>query len=368
MKQNIMKNKKTYFFGFLALLVMTLYPHSKHSFDSYRELFEDKTICITGGTGFIGRTLLKQILQFNPKKVVIVSRDEVKHYKIQKKFRDHRIQSIVGDVRDYNTMLMVTKGVDMVLHTAALKRIDMLEFHTLESIYTNVQGTINVARACMENNVATALLVSTDKACSPINTYGACKFLAEKIFTNFGAPNESTRFIVVRYGNVLKSTGSVIPFFCEKIKNNKPVPLTDERMTRFFISKQQAIELIFKALKYGHGGEVFVPRIPSFKITDLIHALQDKIGITTPIEVIGLRPGEKIHELMINETEVPRTYVKEDLYIITPSVSADETRKAYAQHGRKLTLNDLHEYSSGTSLLSKEDLIALLDAYLIVKK
>lgn len=344
----------------LTLLLSTsTYAHDMN----YKALFEHKNILITGGTGFIGRALITEILKHSPNSVIIFSRDEVKHYKVLEQFNDKRLKSILGDIRDYTAILNATKNVDLVIHAAALKRLDILEYNISECIYTDALGSLNVARACIENNVPKALLVSSDKACMPVNAYGACKFLSEKTFSNYLSDKPSTCFVTVRYGNVLESTGSIIPFFCERIKNDQSVPLTHPEMTRFFIAKEQAVELICKALTYGQGGEIFVPCLPAFKIADLIAVLQQKIGKNNGITIMGLRPGEKFHELMINTTEVPKTYKFKDLYVITPSVNNIHADAAYIQAGQKLNITDLIEYSSRDSVMSQNDLSELLDEY-----
>lgn len=346
------------------ILFITLLHLSFFASADYKDLFEHKTILITGGTGFIGRELLQEIIKYNPEKIIIFSRDEVKHAKLLENFTNNKkVISIIGDIRKYESILKASRDVDILIHAAALKRIDILEYNVFESIYTNLLGTLNIVNACLENHVKTALLISTDKACSPVNTYGGCKFIAEKLFTN-NSLLTSTRFLVVRYGNVMQSTGSVIPYFCEKIKQKQSIPLTSEKMTRFFITKEQAIEHIFKALKNGTGGEIFVPKIPSFKIVDLIEYLQKKMNGKTTINIIGIRPGEKIHEIMINTTEIPRTYLYEDMYIIQPTIM-NNNNALYLKHGKKLSLDEFSEYSSADSLISVDQLTSFLDKKVI---
>ncbi len=340
-----------------------LFVHALGACESYKPLFENKKVLITGGAGFLGRALIKEILKYNPCKIFIFSRDEVKHHLFLDKLNDERVEGILGDVRDYESIKHATREVDIVIHAGALKRADMLEYHVPEAIYTNVLGTLHVARACLYNKVKQVLLVSTDKACSPVNAYGGSKYMAEKIFSYFSSESEESKFLIVRYGNVLESTGSVIPYFCEKIKNNQEVPLTDEKMTRFFIAKEQALDLIFKALKYGQGGEVFVPSLPAFKIIDLISVLQKRLDTYPDIKAIGLRPGEKIHEIMINHAEVPRTYKFEDLLVIMPTVRFNGDNAIYAIHGQKLDTGVFSEYSSGDCILSCKELDELLKRY-----
>src|SRR3989344_1773636 len=287
------------------------------------ELFNNKVILITGGTGFLGKALTKEILKYKPQSIRVFSRDEVKHHKFQEEFNyDPRLRNLIGDVRDFQRLKKACQGVDIVIHAAALKRLDILEYNVEESIRTNILGTLNVVNACLENDVEKAVFVSTDKACSPINTYGACKFVSERIFTesNYSKGNKKTIFTSVRYGNVLESTGSVIPFFESKIKKGEKIPLTNDQMTRFIISPNQAVELVFDALKYGIGGEVFVPRLPAFRIVDLIEILKKKHNANNEVMTIGVRPGEKIHEIMINRGEVPRTFKFKDRFVITSCI------------------------------------------------
>lgn len=331
--------------------------------ESYEHLFANKKILITGGTGFLGRALAREILKYKPRKLVLFSRDEVKHQACLEKLDDVSVVSIIGDIRNYESIERAVAGIDIVIHAAALKRIDMMEYHVLESIYTNILGTMNVAKACLQHNVKQALLVSTDKACSPVNAYGACKFMAEKVFSYFSAQGGESKFLTVRYGNVLESTGSVIPYFCEKIRNNQNIPLTDESMTRFFIAKEQALGLIFKALQYGHGGEIFVPKLPAFRIVDLISVLRDRLGRYSDIEIIGLRPGEKLHELMINQSEATRTYEFKDMFIIMPTVGVVASDPKYVTHGKKLDKQKPFEYSSADYVLSSKELGGLLKKY-----
>lgn len=323
----------------------------------YKDLFYNKRILITGGTGFIGKALVAEILKYNPKSIIVFSRDEVKHHKLQEEFPTSTVQSMMGDIREYNAILHATRDMDIVIHAAALKRIDLMEYHTIESVATNILGTLNVARACIQNNIKQALLVSTDKACSPVNTYGACKLIAEKIFTNPPVNTHKTTFVVVRYGNVLQSTESVIPYFLTKIKNNEEIPLTDIGMTRFFIAKEQAIELIFKALKYGKQGEIFIPVLPAFKIGDLVQFLFKKTGKVLPTKIIGIRPGEKLHELMINSTEALRTRKEDNVFIITSTVQPNNNPKA------QLFGSGINEYSSEHAIISQQELDQLLYRY-----
>ncbi|HME54280.1 MAG TPA: SDR family NAD(P)-dependent oxidoreductase [Candidatus Lokiarchaeia archaeon] len=327
---------------------------------SYADLFEEKVVLITGGTGFLGRALTAEILKYNPHSIRLLSRDEVKHHNVQELFNNNtKIRNLIGDVRDYERLKKAVSDVDIVIHAAALKRLDILEYNVEESIKTNIIGTLNVVNACLEKNVEKAIMVSTDKACSPVNTYGACKFVSEKIFTesNYSKGNKRVMFSCVRYGNVLESTGSVIPFFESKIKNNEKIPLTDERMTRFIITPHQAVELIFNALTYCVGGEIFVPQLPAFRIVDLIDILDEKYGIKNEVEIIGIRPGEKIHELMINEAEIPLAFRFNNMYVITSSISEHmhvETAPYYDE-SQRLSESDMVNYCSKDAVIPKEE-------------
>jgi FlaA1/EpsC-like NDP-sugar epimerase len=323
-------------------------------------LLTNKTILITGGTGFLGQALTEEILKQNPKCIRIFSRDEVKHHIFQEKFHNnHKIRNLIGDVRDYERLLKATRNVDVVIHAAALKRLDLLEYNVDEAIKTNILGTLNVVNACLQNNVERAIMVSTDKACSPVNTYGACKFVSERIFSesNFSKGDIRTIFTTVRYGNVLESTGSVIPFFSEKIINGDMIPLTDNRMTRFIITPTQAVTLIFDAIKYGVGGEIFIPKLPSFKIIDLIEILKEKYNAKNKINIIGLRPGEKIHELMINYSEIPRTYDFNNLFVISSCIQEYQSIKpVYSKIGKLMSEINMKEFSSEDTLISKKEI------------
>lgn len=325
-----------------------------------KNIFENKVVLITGGTGFLGRALTREILKLNPKSIRLFSRDEVKHHQSQEEFNyDPKLRNFVGDVRDYARLKKAMHGADIVIHAAALKRIDMIEYNVDEAIKTNILGTLNVVNACLECNVETAVFVSTDKACMPVNTYGACKFLGERIFveSNFSKGDARTKFVCVRYGNVLESTGSVIPFFESKIKAGEKIPLTDSNMTRFIISPYEAVELIFDAIKYGIGGEVFVPRLPAFKITDLIEILKEKHGAKNEIKIIGVRPGEKIHEIMVNPAEVPRTFKFRNRFVITSQIEDYiKVKKAeYCDEKQRLSEKEISEYSSKDALIGKEE-------------
>ena len=342
--------------------------------DKMWEIFQDKVVLITGGTGFLGRSLTERFLKYEPQSIRIFSRDEVKHYKFNNIFEEHEsIRNLIGDVRDYDRITRATENVDIIIHAAALKRIDMIEYNVTESVKTNVLGSLNVARAALKNNVSKALFISTDKACYPLNSYGACKLLGERIFTemNYSKGRSKTILNSVRYGNVLASTGSVIPFFLKKIKAGNKIPLTHPDMTRFIVSADQAVDLVTKILVYGVGGEIMVPILPSAKITDLIEVLKSIENADNEVEVVGIRPGEKIHEILINEYEVSQTYKFKDTYLISSLIEkyqSYEERPVYQKEGELQDSSKMLEYSSKDSLLSNTELEKLLYDLQILEK
>jgi UDP-N-acetylglucosamine 4,6-dehydratase len=333
-----------------------------------KKCIQDKVILITGGTGFLGRTLVERFLEYKPQSIRIFSRDEVKHYRFNNQFESHpesdRLRNLIGDVRDSERISSAMQGVDIVIHAAALKRIDMIEYNVAESIKTNILGTLNVAHAALKNQVKKALFISTDKACSPLNSYGACKLLGERIFTemNYSKGSSETILSSVRYGNVLASTGSMIPFFKEKIKSGEPIPLTHPDMTRFIISAGQAVDLVLKALAISIGGEVIIPFIPSARTIDIIEVLKNAMGANNEIVDIGIRPGEKIHESLINEFEIPLTYKYRDIFVITSHIESyrDVKMPVYKLEGQLLTNTDMEEYSSKGHIVTKDRLTEIL--------
>jgi|TARA_R110001592_G_scaffold20933_2_gene84950 FlaA1/EpsC-like NDP-sugar epimerase len=267
---------------------------------------KNKTILITGGTGSLGKALVKQLKQYN--KIIIYSRDEGKQALI---FGNNpEIVRVIGDVRDYNKLNVTLQRhkVDYIIHTAALKRIDDMEWHPDECIKTNINGSENVARAALSNGVKKCILVSTDKACQPVNVYGSSKFIAERIFTNYDYYSTSTTFASVRYGNVIASRGSFVPLFMDWIKKGQKIKVTSEEMTRFLFTLNDAVDAVLGALENSQGGEVFVPQINSYTLPVCIEALEKIIDKKSNTEIVGLRPGEKLHEDMLAETELPFTY------------------------------------------------------------
>jgi UDP-N-acetylglucosamine 4,6-dehydratase len=334
--------------------------------DSIWEKIQDKVILITGGTGYLGRSLASRFLKYEPQSIRIFSRDEVKHFRFNNEFGNNpRLRNLIGDVRDYDRIRRASENVDVLIHAAALKRIDLLEYNVTESIKTNVIGTLNVADVALRNNVGRALFVSTDKACSPLNSYGACKLLGERIFTemNYSKGKSKTILSSIRYGNVLASTGSIIPFFKRKIEEGEPLPLTHPDMTRFIISADQAVDLVLKGLTYSVGGEVVIPNIPSSRTIDLINALKTVMNADNEIVEIGIRPGEKIHEVLINEFEIPLTYKYKDVFVITSLIERYQKgieKPIYQLKGERLDTTKMKEYSSKDHLLPPDKLIDYL--------
>lgn len=272
-----------------------------------KELFDGKTILITGGTGSFGRWMLTELLKTNVGEVRIFSRDEEKQLDVKRETKDKRISLWLGDVRDSERVLEVCRGVDVVFHAAAQKIIDSCEQDPYEALKTNVLGTWNVRRAAIACEVERAVLISTDKAVKPVNLYGMTKGIAEKVWVL------NSKFTVVRYGNVVGSRGSVVPFFKRLIAERKPLPITHLSMTRFLITLKQACALVFYALEHSRGGEIYVPNLPACRIVDLAKAMG---GDGYPLEIIGVRAGEKIHECLIQEDEMLRTELKDGYYVI----------------------------------------------------
>ncbi len=301
--------------------------------------FKDKVILITGGTGSFGKYITKELIKKDPKEIRIYSRDEEKQLEMDHVFSNKKIKFILGDVRDYDRVIEATKGVDLIYHAAALKIVPMCETHPSEALKTNVIGTINVKKAAVYHNIERSILISTDKAVKPVNLYGMTKGMAEKVWVNDEFKN--TKFSVVRYGNVIGSRGSVVPFFKQLIQEEKPLPITDKKMTRFLLTLNQAIDLVFKSTLTMNGGEIFVPDIPACNILSLAAAVA---GENYPIEITGIRPGEKIHECLIQEDELRRTEKIDNYYVIHQYNKFNKValKKEYTSYSaKKISISDL---------------------------
>lgn len=279
-----------------------------------------KSILITGGTGSFGKAFIKYALEnLEPSRIAVLSRDELKQYEFRNELNDDpRVRWFIGDVRDRDRLMRAFNGVDVVIHAAAMKQVDTAEYNPFECIATNVLGAENVINACIDSGVERVIALSTDKASSPINLYGASKLCSDKLFVagNHYSGASKTRFSVVRYGNVVGSRGSVVPLF-KRLAESGTLPITDPRMTRFWITLPQAVEFVVNSFDRMSGGEIFIPRIPSTTILDLA----DAIVPGSKIEIIGIRPGEKLHEEMISENDAHRTYRFKDHYVIAPTMA-----------------------------------------------
>jgi UDP-N-acetylglucosamine 4,6-dehydratase/5-epimerase len=320
----------------------------------------NKVILVTGGTGSFGKKFIQIVLErYKPKKLIIFSRDELKQYEMQENpiFKKHAetLRYFIGDVRDAERLHRAFQGVEIVIHAAALKQVPAMEYNPFEAIKTNVIGAENIINACLDTGVEKVIALSTDKSANPISLYGATKLCSDKLFVaaNAYAGTSKTRFSVVRYGNVMGSRGSVIPVFLEQ-KKTGTFTITDDRMTRFWITLDQGVELVINSLSWMHGGEIFVPKIPSMKVVDLARA----IGPDCKIKIIGIRPGEKLHEAMILEDDARNTLEFDDHFVIMPAFTWWDPKKIT---GGK-TLPEGFKYSSdnNTEWMSADELRKLI--------
>lgn len=327
-------------------------------------MFNNKSILITGATGSFGKKCIAMLLQrWTPKKIIVFSRDELKQYEMQQIFKQPCMRYFIGDVRDERRLSIAMEGVDYVIHAAALKQVPAAEYNPMECIKTNIMGAQNVIMAAIENEVEKVIALSTDKAANPVNLYGATKLASDKLFVaaNNMVGSKRTRFSVVRYGNVIGSRGSVMPYFQQLIAEGaKELPITHEKMTRFLITLEQGVHFVFKNFERMQGGEVFVPKIPSMKMTELAKAMAPEL----PHKIIGIRPGEKLHEVMCPADDSHLTLEFADHFVIKPTIQfahhADFTKNKLNEIGRDVELG--FEYSSGnnTDWLSRETFLDLV--------
>ena len=325
-------------------------------------MLDDKKILITGGTGSLGVALTKKLLKTNAKIIRIYSRNESKQVEMQDQITDPRLRFLIGDVRDLERLTKAMEDIDIVFHAAALKHVPIVEYNPFEAIKTNVLGSQNVIDACLKENVEVAVCIGTDKAVSPLNTYGATKHLMEKLFvtaSNYINPvRYRTKFLAVRYGNVLGSSNSVIPKFIEQIKSGKNLTITDPNMTRFTITMDQAIELILTAIKKGHGGEIFIPKLKSYKLDILKDAILDILKKSVKTEKIPVRQGEKFHESLINSEELRNTFEIDNFYVILDKQMHSRT---FSKWNNLKETSLKNQYSSDkVEMLTKEKLIDII--------
>ena len=310
-------------------------------------ILDGKKVLITGGTGSLGHALTQRILNSDVEQIRILSRNEFKQVSMESTIRDERLRFLIGDVRDKERLVRALEDVDIVFHAAALKHVPKVEYNPFEAIKTNVQGSQNVIDACIENDVERAVCIGTDKAVSPLNTYGATKLLMEKLFITarrYSNPEKHrTKFFAVRYGNVFGSSGSVIPKFIQQINNNEKITITDPSMTRFSITMNQALDFILKATKNGHGSEIFIPKVKTYSLQQIIDILSNLTN-TKEHTIIGMRPGEKQHESLINSDEMRSAWSYENMFMLLNELHDDKNLEKIYPGIKKV--KDLDVYSS----------------------
>ncbi|MDF9435619.1 UDP-N-acetylglucosamine 4,6-dehydratase (inverting) [Chromohalobacter israelensis] len=323
-------------------------------------MFDNSSILVTGGTGSFGHTFIPMLLErYNPKRVIIFSRDEMKQWEMAKKFQhDSRVRFFIGDVRDRDRIYRALDGVDYVVHAAATKIVPTAEYNPFECVKTNVQGAMNLIDACIDKGVKKVVALSTDKASSPINLYGATKLTSDKLFVagNSYAGGHDTRFAVVRYGNVMGSRGSVIPFFMS-IRDKGTLPITDARMTRFMISLEQGVELVWHAFQDMEGGEIYVKKIPSMNVTDLARVIAPE----AKQEVVGIRPGEKLHEQMIGSEDAYYTYEYPEHFKILPAINSWDQDANRIKDGKKVPEGFVYASDNNAEWMTDAELKSWID-------
>lgn len=326
------------------------------------DIFEGKSILITGGTGSFGNYFTEYLLKYHkPKRIVIFSRDEYKQFLMRNKFKEHEsvLRFFVGDVRDKDRLMRAFSGVDYVVHAAAMKQVPACEYNPLEAVKTNINGAANIIDTAIERGVERVVALSTDKAVNPINLYGGTKLVSDKLFVsaNSYVAQDRTRFSVVRYGNVAGSRGSVIPFFAEQLNQGVlELPVTDKRMTRFWIHLETGVRLVIHALKNANGGEVFIAKIPSFHIVDLAQAMNPG----QPCQEVGIREGEKLHEIMITTEDARRTYEYDKYYVIYPELEWFKKNGRIIPGGKQVEPGFEYSSNKNSEWLSVEELKALV--------
>jgi UDP-N-acetylglucosamine 4,6-dehydratase len=330
-----------------------------HLFSSVKDVIDNKVILITGGTGTFGHEITKVILEnYNPKKLIIFSRDEFKQYNMKKIYPESKYNNIryfIGDVRDYDRLMMAFQNVDIIFHAAAMKQVDTIEYNPFEAVKTNIYGTENVIKAAILNKVDRVIGVSTDKCVSPANLYGATKLCLEKLIIhgNIMVGEGNTKFCVLRYGNVINSRGSVVPLFLQQ-KKNKCFTITDPNMTRFTLTIQQAIYFVLNSASIMIGGEIFIPKLPSYDIVQLTRVIEPD----AEIKIIGLRPGEKIHESMFSINDSHQIIEKDTYYVLTPDINVSQSYEEY--YGKKI--KECFDYNSGeTTRITDHELKRIID-------
>jgi UDP-N-acetylglucosamine 4,6-dehydratase/5-epimerase len=320
-------------------------------------MFKDTVILVTGGTGSWGKELTLQLLTYNPKEIIIFSRNEDSQVKMRREIEDSRLSFRIGDIRDRDALFQACKGVDYVFHLAALKHVPVCEEFPKEALKTNVTGTQNVIDAAIFNEVKKVINVSTDKAADPANFYGFTKAISEKLIIHANLFSTKTKFVCVRGGNVLGTNGSVLHLFIDQIKIKNEITITDKRMTRFFLTKEDAIKLLLKAATDGKGGEIFVINMPACRIIDLAEVLIEHFGKEVNIIETGSRPGEKLHEVLVSDHEIEDTVVYNQEYLVVlPEVNISEVRELYSN----CQPINMSSYSSNDDLMNHEEIKKLL--------
>jgi len=335
-------------------------------------LFDGKSILITGGTGSFGKMYISTLLaRFKPARIVVYSRDELKQYEMAQRFDSPQMRYFIGDVRDQRRLTQAMRGIDIVIHAAALKHVPVAEYNPMECIKTNVDGAQNVVAAALDNEVHHVIALSTDKAASPVNLYGATKLCSDKLFiaANNISGGHRTRFAVVRYGNVLGSRGSVVPYFAKLLEEGATeLPVTDVTMTRFWITLQQGVDFVLKNFARMHGGELFVPKIPSMRILDLVRAMGDDLTY----RCIGIRPGEKVHEVMCPADDSHLTLEFSDHFVIRPSIrfvdkDVDYRQNRLGETGKEVPKGFTYSSDTNSHFLTVEELRLLNESVLGLK-